>query len=230
MKTANYKIFSIFILALFFSVCPKYIVAQDKLLGELTIENNTSVSGENFITLNGERVLSGRSIMSPADIETPAQTSAKISLPKTGIIKIAPESKMNLYFESAGLSGDFIKGSITVDALPYTKFNILTAEGAITASNINNENVFVLNKFNNKTQVNVLSGELLFNGILVIAGQTYPNQTGDSNPKKDAKTNDAGSGNIILIALGAAGAVAVIAALALSGGGSNNNSTVSPVR
>ncbi len=200
-------------------------------MGELTIENNASVGGDQFITLNGERVVSGRSVMSPADIETPVQTAAKISLPKTGIIKISPASKMNLYFENASISGDFLKGNMTVDALPFTKFNILTPEGAITASDVNNENVFVVNLIDNKTQVNVLAGEVLFNGILVIAGQTYPAQNADADPAK--KNNNAGGANsnsLIYIVLGAAGAAALIAALSLSGGGSDNNSNVSPIR
>ncbi len=230
MKTTVITKFSLLVLTLLFTVCPTFTAAQDKLLGELTIENNPAASGEPFITLNGERVLSGRSVVSPADIETPAQTSAKISLTGTGILKIAPASKMNLYFEKTSISGDFLKGSVTVDALAYTKFNILTPEGAVTASNLNNENVFVINLVNNKTQVNVLAGEVLFNGVLVIAGQTYPAQTADANPVKNNNPGGANSNKLLYIILGAAGAAAVIAALSLSGGSNNNNSNVSPIR
>ncbi len=200
-------------------------------MGELTIENAIPGNSGQFVNLNGERVLSGRSITSPAKIETPAQTSAKISLARTGIIKIAPDSKMNLYFENWSISGDFLLGSITVDSLPFTKFNILTADGAITASNINSENVFVVNLVNKKTQLKVLSGEVLFNGILLVAGQSYPNEPLASNaPDKTVSSGSGANNNLIFIALGAAGAVALIAALALSGGSDNNNSTVSPIR
>ncbi len=121
MKFFDYKISSTIFLFLVLLVSPTNINAQEKLLGELTIENNVSAIGDQFITLNKERVISGRSMMSPADIETPAQTAAKISLPKTGIIRIAPDSKMNLYFENASISGDFLQGNITVDALPLHK-------------------------------------------------------------------------------------------------------------
>lgn len=231
MKNLKHIIFSVLLsIALFISVCPKFVYAQEKPMGELTIESNAAAGGDQFITLNGERVVSGRSVMSPADIETPAQTAAKILLPKTGIIKVSPSSKMNLYFENASISGDFLKGNITVDALPYTKFNILTPEGAITASNLNNENVFVVNLIDNKIQVNVLAGEVLFNGVLVIAGQTYPAQTTDANTAKNNNSGSANSNNLIYIVLGAAGAAALIAALSLSGGGSDNNSNVSPIR
>lgn len=228
MKYSGYKILSIFLLFVFLFAFPKDIFAQEKLLGDLSIETNVSAIGEQFITVNNERVLSGRSIMSPAELETPAQTAAKISLAKTGFIKIAPSSKMNLYFENASISGDFLQGNITVDALPFTKFNITTPEGAITASNINNENVFVVNLENNKTQIKVLSGEVLFSGKLLAAGQTFPTQIDNSNAKKDDSSGGAGSSNVIYIILGAAAAAAVIAAVSLSGGSDNNS--VSPVR
>ncbi|MGI8639507.1 MAG: hypothetical protein ACR2MG_06080 [Pyrinomonadaceae bacterium] len=231
MKPSIHKIFTIVFLGLIFFALPQFVLAQEKLLGDLTIESSASASGEQFVTINGERVISGRSIMSPAEIETPAQTTAKISLAKTGIIKIAPNSKMSLYFDNASISGDFLQGNLTVDALPFTKFNILTADGAITASNLTQENVFVVNLVNNKTQVKTLTGEVLFNGILLAAGQTYPNVIGNTNStaKKDDNAGGSGSSNIILITLGVIGAVAVVAALSLSGG-NNNNSTVSPTR
>ncbi len=117
MKTFIYKIIT---LALFLAICgafPEFMFAQEKLLGELTIESSTPGGGEKFVTINGERVTGGRSIMSPAEIETPAQTTAKISLAKTGIIKIAPGSKMNLYFDNLSITGDLLNGSITIRPL-----------------------------------------------------------------------------------------------------------------
>lgn len=227
MNKLIYTLLSFFLVSAILLAIPNNARAQEKLLGELSLENAASAAGEQFVNVNGERVISGRSIMSPVEIETFASTSAKILLAKTGFIKIAPASKMNLYFENAAISGDFLQGSITVDALPLTKFNILTADGAITASNVNSENVFVANLVNNRTQLKVLSGEVKFNGILLTAGQSYPADTAVSNAPKENKSG--GSNNLIFIALGIAGAVAAVAALTLSGGG-NNNSNVSPVR
>ncbi len=88
MKPLIYKIFTIVFVAVFFFTSPNFMLAQEKLLGELTIEKNASADDEQFVTVNGERVISGRSIMSPAEIETSPQTTAKISIAKTGIIKI----------------------------------------------------------------------------------------------------------------------------------------------
>ncbi|CAN5168977.1 hypothetical protein BH20ACI1_BH20ACI1_19550 [soil metagenome] len=229
MKYSIYKVIAILFLFVVLLGSPKSIIAQDKLLGELTIENNVSAIGEQFVTVNNERVISGRSIMSPAELETPTQTAAKVTIAKTGFIRIAPSSKMNLYFENASISGDLLRGNLTVDALPYTKFNIITPDGAVTASNINNENVFVINLADSKTQVKVLSGEVLFKGTLLVAGQTFPTEIGNSDAKKDDNSGSAGSSNIIYIVLGAAAAAAVIAAVSLSGG-NDNNSVVSPVR
>lgn len=229
MNFSIYNVFAVICLFAVFLTFQKNVVAQEKLLGELTIENNVSAIGEQFIMVNNERVISGRSIMSPAELETPAQTAAKVTIAKTGFIRIAPNSKLNLYFENSSISGDFLQGNITVDALPFTKFNILTSDGAITASNLNNENVFVINLVNKKTQVKVLSGEVLFNGILLIAGQTFPADVGSSvASKNDNSTGSGSSSNIIYIILGAAAAAAVIAAVSLSGG--NDNNSISPVR
>jgi hypothetical protein len=228
MKISVCKILSIIFLFVVLCAFPTSNNAQEKLLGELSIENNVSAIGEQFVTVNNERVISGRSIMSPSELETPAQTAAKVTIAKTGFIRLAPGSKINLYFENASISGDLLQGNITVDALPYTKFNILTSDGAITSSNINNENVFVVNLVNNKTQVKVLSGEVLFNGTLLVAGQTFPTEIGNSDAKKDDNPGGTGSSNILYIVLGAAVAAAVIAAVSLSGG--NDNNSVSPVR
>ncbi|MBA3634623.1 MAG: FecR domain-containing protein [Acidobacteria bacterium] len=229
MKTFIYKIITLTLFLVLWGASPKFMLAQEKLLGELTIESITPGGGEKFVTINGERVISGRSIMSPAEIETPAQTTAKISLAKTGIIKIAPDSKMNLYFDNLSITGDLLNGSITVDALPFTKFNILTPDGAVTASNLNQENVFVINVVNNKTQVNTLTGEVLFKGNLLAAGQTSPSNINSPNSATDKNPDSAGSSNIILITLGVIGAIAVVSILALSGG-NDDNSTVSPIR
>ncbi len=226
----NYKNFitaSFLFNLLFFSFLANENSAQDKMVGEITIENNTSAIGEQFVTVNNERILSGRSVFSPAEIETASQTAAKISIAKTGFIRFAPGTRVNLYFETASISTDLILGNITIDALPFTKFSVTTPDGAIAASNLTNENVFVVNTVDNKTQVKVLSGEVLFKGALVVAGQTFPADNAKTIVQKD-DTKNSGGGSLILIVLGAAAAAAVVAVVALSGG--NDKSSVSPVR
>lgn len=93
MKIITYKVFAVLLLLIFLFASPKNNSAQEKVLGELTIEYNVMAIGEQFVTVNNERVISGRSIMSPSEIETPDQTNAKVTIAKTGFIRLALGSK-----------------------------------------------------------------------------------------------------------------------------------------
>ena len=220
-------------LGLFIALCvtsPQMLFAQNKLLGEVTVESN-SPKGPKYIVINGENVLSGRSIMSPASIVTPLQTSAQISLAKTGIVKLAPSSTLNLFFENANISGDFWAGKLTLNVLPNTKLNILTPDGNITNSDLNQETVATIDFVDSKVRVQTLTGEVLFNNVKVTAGQTFPaQQPNPTNQNPGAQTAGGGSSKLILIALAVIGAVAVGALVGLSGDNNDGSSTVSPTR
>ncbi len=230
MKILRRKIIT---LSLFIAICitsPQLMLAQNKLMGEVTVESN-SPKGQKYIVINGENVLSGRSIMSPASIVTPLQTSAQISLAKTGIVKLAPNSTLNLFFENANISGDFWSGKITLNVLPNTKLNILTPDGNITNSDLNQETVATIDFVDNKVRVQTLTGEVLFNSVKVTAGQTFPAQPDNSaNTNAGAQTGGAGSSKLILVAIAVVGAVAVGALVGLSGGNNGGSSPVSPTR
>lgn len=230
MKSLRRKIIT---LGLFAAICitsPQMLFAQSKLLGEVIVESN-SPKGQKYILINGENVLSGRSIMSPASIVTPSETSAQISLAKTGIVKLAPMSTFNLFFENANISGDFWAGKLTVNVLPNTKLNILTPDGNITHSDLNQETVAIIDFVDSKVRVQTLTGEVLFNSVKVAAGQTFPTQQSNpANQNAGAQTGSAGSSKLILIALAVVGAVAVGALAGLSGGSNDGSSTVSPTR
>lgn len=223
----------IIILGLFIALCiasPQMLFAQSKLLGEVTVESN-SPKGQKYIVINGENILSGRSIMSPASIVTPLQTSAQISLAKTGIVKLAPNSTLNLFFENANISGDFWAGKLTLNVLPNTKLNILTPDGNITNSDLNQETVATIDFVDSKVRVQTLTGEVLFNSVKVTAGQTFPvQQPNPTNQNPGAQTGGGGSSKLILIALAVVGAVAIGALVGLSGGNNDGSSTVSPTR
>ncbi|MDQ3180658.1 MAG: hypothetical protein M3Q33_09070 [Acidobacteriota bacterium] len=198
-------------------------------MGEVTIENNSK--GQNYIVINGENVLSGRSIMSPASIVTPLETSAQISLAKTGIIKLAPNSTLNLFFEDASISGDLWSGKLTLNVLPNTKLNILTPDGIITNSDLSQETVATIDFVDSKVRLQTLTGEVMFNNVKVAAGQTFPAQQNSSaNTNAGAQTGGAGSSKLILITLAIVGAVAIGALVGLSGGDNDNSSPVSPTR
>lgn len=140
MKIRHHKIISLVLLFAIFVAVPQTFFAQTRLLGELTTKSSSS-ERESFIVVNGENVVGGRSILSPASIVTPSKTTAELFLPKTGTVKIAEGSTLNLFFENANITGDFWTGKLTFDVLPNTKFNILTADGNVSNSSLDRQTI-----------------------------------------------------------------------------------------
>ncbi|MBA3692121.1 MAG: hypothetical protein H0W77_01585 [Acidobacteria bacterium] len=121
MKTFIYKFIVISLVITNLASSPKFLLAQQKLLGELSITKN---SPESFVTVNNERVISGRSIASPSLILTSPQANAKVSLAKTGTIFLSPSSKLNLSFINSSISMDIFSGEIVIETVPNTSLNL----------------------------------------------------------------------------------------------------------
>lgn len=224
------KIITLVLFITLFITSPQTMLAQTPLMGEVTVES-TSTKGQKYIVINGENVLSGRSIASPASIVTPTQMFAQISLAKTGIVKIEPMTTLNLFFENGSISGDLWVGKLTLNVLPKTKLDILTPDGTITNSDLSQETVAIIDFVDSRVRVQTLSGEVMFNGVKVAAGQTFPaQQNNTANKNAGAQTGGSGSKNLVLITLAIVGAVAVGAIVGLTGGNNDGSSTVSPTR
>lgn len=207
MKILLHKVISFVLL---FAVCvavPQTFFAQTRLLGELTTKSTSG--SENFIVVNGENVVSGRSILSPASIVTPSKTTAELFLPKTGIVKIAEGSTLNLFFENANITGDFWTGKLTFDVLPNTKFNILTADGNVSNSSLDRQTIASIDIVGGKVRVQTLAGEVAFNEVKVAEGETYLAQSRIAPVKVADKKSDSGKKKLFLITLAVAGAFAV---------------------
>ena len=171
MKISKFGLFHLAILfgcALLFSNTSQ---AQDKYIGEITV---TETSAGNFVTVNGEQVISGRAIMSPADISTPLGTSAKITLPGTGTVLIAPNTKLKLFFVKSGISGDLTTGEVIFETASGTMLNILTADGTTTLPDRNQQNIVKLTVKNGATRINTLVGRATFNTVSINAGEYFP--------------------------------------------------------
>ena len=69
--------------------------AGQQPMAELTVTGN-AVGGEMpFVTVNGERAATGRSVPSPAQIAFPAQTDAPVTFGKAGRIELSPNTTIN---------------------------------------------------------------------------------------------------------------------------------------
>jgi hypothetical protein len=233
MKTFIHKFIVISLFIIILASSPKLLLAQQKLLGELSITKNSSAG---FVTVNDERVISGRSIASPSLILTSPQASAKVSLAKTGTVYLSPNSKLNLSFINSSISMDIFSGEIVVETVPNTSLNLSPPDGNVTLPIQNQANIIKVKVVNGKTQVQALVGKAQFNTVLVSAGETYPlTFDNDVRPNKSLEKEDNGSNNSKgfnpLLIVGLLGAVAAIALVALSSSSGNDNPpVVSPTR
>jgi hypothetical protein len=230
MKTEIRKFISLGLFIAILLTSPQFLLAQtNRLAGELTI---TTTGEGGFVTVNGERVVDGRSIISPSEITTSPQARAKISLAQTGTILIEPNSKLNLSFANSGISGEFSNGEVTIETVPNTAVNILTADGTLTVPNRNQINIVKISKENGRTRINTLTGQAMFNNVLVSAGEFYPqNDATTPNRTGGAGSNRSGGGGNSLLIIALLGAAAGAAVLALVASSNNDDSpTVSPNR
>lgn len=231
MKTLIYKITVVSLMLAILMVAPRFLLAQNKIVGELTVTKN---SPEGFVSINGERSVSGRSIISTSEIITSPQSGAKVVLPMTGTVLISPNSKLVLSFLNSSISGELNYGEITIETVPNTSLNLLTSDGAVTIPNQNQANIFKIAVENKTTRVQTITGTVSFNNVVVSAGEFYPvldknNTKLDKSAAVDSNESKKSFNPLLIVAI--AGAVAVVAIIALSASSNEGNvQTVSPVR
>jgi hypothetical protein len=230
MKTPIQKFVAFCLVLMILLASPPFLLAQNKLVGELVITKN---SPEGFVSVNGERAISGRSVTSTSEIITSSRASAKILLPQTGTVLISPNSNLNLSFINSSISGDLVSGEVTIETVPNTSLNLLTPDGNITTPNQNQANIIKVTVVNKRTRIQTLTGAVNFNNVLVSAGEFYP--LADNEKTRSSKSGAADAGNSKgfnpLLIIGILGAVAGAAVIALSVSSNNSEtSTVSPTR
>jgi len=228
MKTLVRKFITLSLVITTLTLSPLFLFAQNKLTGELLI---TKISADGFVSVNGEQAASGRSITSASEIVTSPQANAKVLLPQTGTVLIAPNSRLNLSFVSSSISGDLTSGEITIETAPNTTLNFLTPDGTITLPVTNQANVIKVKVEKNKTQIQTLTGQANFNNISIPAGEFYPLNSGaPAAPAANAAGSSAGFNPLVIVGL--LGAVGVVALVALAGGSKDSSSppVVSPTR
>jgi len=230
MKTLTHKFVAFSLVLMILLASPRFLLAQNKLVGELVVTTN---SPEGFVSINGERGISGRSITSTSEIITSPQASAKVLLPQTGTILILPNSKLILSFLNSSISGELNSGGITIETVANTSLNFLTPDGNVTIPNQNQTNIVKITVENKKTRVQTLTGAVNFNNVLVPAGEFYPLAVDDGTKSGkpvgvDANTSKGFNPLLIIGVLGAVAAVAVIVLSASSDSG--ETPTVSPTR
>ena len=100
-------------------VLPQQIVAR------LVTRNNAP------ITVNGQSVATGASILSGVTIETAGDQSATVNVGPLGSIDIAPNTKVVLTFEQGKLNAEVAYGCVILTARKNTTGEITTEKGSI---------------------------------------------------------------------------------------------------
>ena len=91
-----------------FATSTMFALAAGNVAGEII------VSGDNAtVTLNGEKVLSGRTFFSSGVIAT-SENSAVINLGKLGRVSMSPNSILSLNFTENSISGEVTAGTVKV--------------------------------------------------------------------------------------------------------------------
>lgn len=224
MKNFAHKLIVLILLSVIFITSPQFLLAQEKIVGELTITGTNA----GVVTVNGEPALSGRSIVSPSEITTAPQATVRITIPQTGVVVLSPNSKMNLSFIQSSISGSLTAGDATIETLSNTKVSVITPDGTITVFNPSQPNIFKISIENGQTRLTTLTGEARFNNISVPAGDFYPKQAA-TTPVPAGTTGTATNNSTPYVLLGILGAAGAIALIALVGGGSDED-RVSPIR
>ena len=236
MKRVNLNFLIFGLIAALLLTSPTVLLAQSGTTGQLVVTGNNSRTPDNFVTVNGDNALSGRTVFSPAKIATSPDANAKIILSKLGSTVIfSPGSTMNLSFTNNSISGDVSSGTVTIQNIGQTKVNITTSGGAVVFSS--QPSAVQISVSNGKTQVCVIDGETTYNNTVIAAGQVQcatPPVAGNAVPQTNTPPTGSaagGSPNYLLFGLiGAAVAAVVIGVVVANNGGGGSTTPVSPTQ
>ncbi len=90
------------------------LAAPGRIAAELTVSGKSLNGNAPVVFVNGEESKSGRSIFSSSTIATPEETSALISIGKTGRIQLEPSSSLGLVFDDTSVDAELTSGTLTV--------------------------------------------------------------------------------------------------------------------
>ncbi|MDQ3322652.1 MAG: hypothetical protein M3525_09540 [Acidobacteriota bacterium] len=135
----------------------------------------------NYVKINNKPSIDGQIIVSPSIIEVPVNTELLVDLGNTALLRMGPDTEMNLAFDETKITGFLSRGSLTVKVPPNNHLSIQTNDGVVSTPNQNQENVVTIGFVNGKTQVKTIGGLASLNKVLIASGETFT--AGDSTVK-----------------------------------------------
>lgn len=180
-------------------------------LAELTVSGSTVDGDAPFVSVNGERAFSGRTIQSSTTITTPSTSSATISLGKLGRVELAPDSNFVVNFNEKGISGNLISGEVRVIGNEDSENTIQTKDSVIVADK-SGDKAFTVNAVDDATSVASENGAVAFNSN----GKSATVNAGESKSSRQDDDNDNGGGPgsaaLYTVIFGAAAAILIYVA------------------
>ena len=130
------------LIAIFMTTSMVALAGPGRTAAELTVSGRALNGEAPVVLVNGEAAKSGRTIFTSSTIATPEETTAVISIGKTGRIELDPNSNLNLIFDEKSVDAELTSGKLTVLGSLGTvkvrtndgKTTILQAGESITAS------------------------------------------------------------------------------------------------
>jgi hypothetical protein len=95
----------------------------------LALTGRLITSGNNPISLNGNRTQSGTTVLSGSELQTPAGVEASVQLGQGGLLSLAPETSLTLNFDDVSIDVMVTSGRATLTTDPGVKGLITTPDG-----------------------------------------------------------------------------------------------------
>lgn len=143
------------------------------------ITGDITVTGQ--VTINGQAIVSNTTVVSGSNIVTGDNSTAIISLGKTGRVELLANSSITLKFNDTGITGILSNGKARVSSIAGTATTITTKDAAIIAD-AGQANSFAVDVECSHTHVDTISGLVTM-------------RTGN-NDKQVAAGTDAVAGNL----------------------------------
>lgn len=102
------------LVAMFATYSMVALAGGERLAGEIVVSGTAVDGNAPVVYVNGEQVMSGRSIFTASSITTTKTSSATVKIGSLGTLRIAPNTSLTVSFDSNGIKSDLSKGKVTV--------------------------------------------------------------------------------------------------------------------
>ncbi|MFN7926791.1 MAG: hypothetical protein U0Y68_02405 [Blastocatellia bacterium] len=136
--TSFASLMQLLLVVLFLSTADMRLLAAEmvNVVNDLPVRSNVRpvlgrlvITGDKAISVNGNNVRSGATIMPGALIETPDGVGASLQLAPLGRLEVAPRTKLQLSFGNENIDVSVLTGCVILTTAVGTRGSVLTARG-----------------------------------------------------------------------------------------------------